>query len=73
MAKPGRGDAKRAACPLCGRPTVAAWRPFCSKTCADIDLGRWLGGAYAIPGPAAPEDPAGGPASQASEPDAPED
>jgi endogenous inhibitor of DNA gyrase (YacG/DUF329 family) len=24
-------------------------RPFCSKRCADIDLYRWLGGAYAIP------------------------
>jgi endogenous inhibitor of DNA gyrase (YacG/DUF329 family) len=24
--------------------------PFCSKRCADIDLGRWLKGGYAIPG-----------------------
>jgi endogenous inhibitor of DNA gyrase (YacG/DUF329 family) len=29
---------------------VAAFRPFCSRRCADIDLARWLGGAYAIPG-----------------------
>ncbi|MEM7775430.1 MAG: DNA gyrase inhibitor YacG [Pseudomonadota bacterium] len=35
-------------CPICGRPTQAAYRPFCSKRCADIDLGRWLGGKYAI-------------------------
>jgi uncharacterized protein len=26
-----------------------AYRPFCSKRCADLDLGRWLNGSYAIP------------------------
>ncbi len=36
-------------CPICRRPVVAAYRPFCSKRCADVDLGRWLTGAYAIP------------------------
>lgn len=36
-------------CPICRRPRDAEHRPFCSKRCADIDLGRWLGGAYAIP------------------------
>ena len=36
-------------CPLCDRPTEAKWRPFCSKRCADIDLGRWVTGAYAVP------------------------
>ena len=25
-------------------------RPFCSVRCADVDLSRWLGGGYAIPG-----------------------
>jgi len=25
-------------------------RPFCSKRCADVDLGRWLTGQYVIPG-----------------------
>jgi endogenous inhibitor of DNA gyrase (YacG/DUF329 family) len=25
------------------------FRPFCSKRCADVDLGRWLKGSYAIP------------------------
>ena len=24
-------------------------RQFCSKRCADIDLGRWFSGSYAIP------------------------
>jgi endogenous inhibitor of DNA gyrase (YacG/DUF329 family) len=27
-----------------------AYRPFCSKRCADVDLNRWLTGAYVIPG-----------------------
>jgi endogenous inhibitor of DNA gyrase (YacG/DUF329 family) len=44
------------ACPICGKPPLAGLAPFCSKRCADIDLGRWLKGGYAIPGaPAAPE------------------
>jgi len=29
---------------------VPQYRPFCSKRCADIDLGRWLKGGYAIAG-----------------------
>jgi endogenous inhibitor of DNA gyrase (YacG/DUF329 family) len=28
---------------------IERFRPFCSKRCADIDLGRWLKGSYAIP------------------------
>ena len=36
-------------CPICGKPASARWRPFCSKRCADIDLGRWFGEAYRIP------------------------
>jgi endogenous inhibitor of DNA gyrase (YacG/DUF329 family) len=39
----------RKACPICGKPTVERYLPFCSKRCADIDLGRWLKGVYAIP------------------------
>ena len=41
-------------CPICGKPAVEKYRPFCSKRCADVDLNRWLSGAYAIPG--APEE-----------------
>lgn len=37
------------ACPICGKPEVEKYRPFCSKRCADVDLNRWLTGAYAIP------------------------
>ncbi len=35
-------------CPICRKKTVAAFRPFCSKRCADIDLGKWLTGQYAV-------------------------
>ncbi len=38
-----------ARCPLCGKPTDQAFKPFCSKRCADIDLNRWLSGVYAVP------------------------
>ena len=37
------------ACPICSEDSNAKYRPFCSKRCADIDLGRWLSGGYAIP------------------------
>lgn len=36
-------------CPICGKPAVETYRPFCSKRCADIDLNRWLSGVYAVP------------------------
>ena len=36
-------------CPVCGKPALARFRPFCSKRCADIDLHRWLAGSYAVP------------------------
>lgn len=36
-------------CPICRKPAVEAFRPFCSKRCADVDLGRWLNGTYAVP------------------------
>ncbi|HWA90966.1 MAG TPA: DNA gyrase inhibitor YacG [Rhizomicrobium sp.] len=36
-------------CAVCGKAQVQAFRPFCSKRCADLDLARWLGGGYAIP------------------------
>jgi endogenous inhibitor of DNA gyrase (YacG/DUF329 family) len=36
-------------CPVCGKPTRSEHRPFCSRRCADVDLNRWLSGAYVIP------------------------
>lgn len=41
--------AKTPSCPICGKPRNTDYRPFCSKRCADLDLGRWLNGSYAIP------------------------
>ena len=26
-------------CPICDKPTDTKFRPFCSKRCADVDLG----------------------------------
>ncbi len=46
-------------CPTCQRrPADPAYRPFCSRRCADIDLHRWMAGRYVIPGgaPDASED-----------------
>jgi endogenous inhibitor of DNA gyrase (YacG/DUF329 family) len=47
-------------CPICGKsyrigalselPTF----PFCTERCRLVDLGRWIDGAYAIPGPELP-------------------
>ncbi|MBB3933637.1 hypothetical protein GGR25_004710 [Kaistia hirudinis] len=35
-------------CPICGQESTRAAYPFCSKRCKDVDLHRWLTGAYAI-------------------------
>ena len=53
---------KTKTCPVCaktlsGKEEEQRYRPFCSKQCAEIDLGRWLDGRYAIQGP--PVDRAG--------------
>ncbi|MGR3540159.1 MAG: DNA gyrase inhibitor YacG [Hasllibacter sp.] len=37
------------ACPICRKEPAARYRPFCSKRCADVDLGRWMTGGYAVP------------------------
>ena len=42
-------EAPRRACPICGKPAVDAFRPFCSGRCADVDLNRWLSGVYTVP------------------------
>ena len=36
-------------CPVCGQAETAEDKPFCSKRCADIDLGRWLTESYTVP------------------------
>lgn len=50
--KPGKAAkaaAKSPACPVCGKPVAAAFRPFCSDRCRMVDLNRWLSEAYRIP------------------------
>ena len=37
-------------CPICRKPAAPESRPFCSRRCADIDLGRWLTAQYVVPG-----------------------
>ena len=50
-------------CPTCGEaaaPPAGAGgkspRPFCSARCAEVDLGRWFQGQYAIPAVDAADD-----------------
>lgn len=37
-------------CPLCKKPSVFKYRPFCSARCKDIDLGNWFLQKYVIAG-----------------------
>jgi endogenous inhibitor of DNA gyrase (YacG/DUF329 family) len=37
-----------AKCPICENPGAVQFRPFCSKRCADVDLGRWLKEGYRV-------------------------
>lgn len=36
-------------CPLCGKPAVTQFRPFCSRGCRDRDLNNWFDEDYRIP------------------------
>jgi len=54
-------------CAICGKPPSPKFAPFCSRRCADLDLGRWLKGTYVIP--ARPDDAE----AEAPEPPPPED
>jgi uncharacterized protein len=45
-----------AKCPVCGKLADIKYRPFCTKRCADIDLGRWLKESYRVPTDEASED-----------------
>jgi endogenous inhibitor of DNA gyrase (YacG/DUF329 family) len=41
--------AHKTGCPICGRPPDPKFRPFCTKRCADVDLGRWFNERYVVP------------------------
>ena len=47
---PAPVTAKPKPCPICGKPSVAESKPFCSERCRDVDLNRWLSNSYSIPG-----------------------
>jgi len=36
-------------CPMCGKPMEKKFRPFCSRRCANLDLGNWFGETYRTP------------------------
>ncbi len=40
-------------CPICRKPRKPEHAPFCSQSCRDRDLVRWLDDGYALPGPLA--------------------
>jgi endogenous inhibitor of DNA gyrase (YacG/DUF329 family) len=45
-------------CPTCKReldPANRAYAPFCSERCKLIDLGKWLGEEFRVPGEPVPE------------------
>jgi endogenous inhibitor of DNA gyrase (YacG/DUF329 family) len=57
-------------CPICSRPyAIAALAdlpsfPFCSERCRLIDLGRWIDGAYVLPGQEPPRPAEADPGSE---------
>ncbi len=46
-----------ARCPICRKPVAPRGEnrafPFCSERCRLLDLGKWLGEEYRVPGPRA--------------------
>lgn len=37
-------------CPICHKiASENKYKPFCSKRCADIDLGNWFNESYTVP------------------------
>lgn len=71
MDKTKKGAAiKGPSCPMCQKPVSEEFRPFCSRRCADIDLGKWLSGSYVIAGGNADAEEDGLPdAAQLSQPE----
>ncbi len=36
-------------CPICQKPAIAEWKPFCSSRCREVDLNKWFTASYAVP------------------------
>ena len=43
-------------CPQCGSASEKPNTPFCSRRCAQLDLGNWLNETYSVPAHEAQED-----------------
>ena len=57
LALTGKDEIPREICAICKRVLKTPdFKPFCSKRCADVDLGRRLKGGYAIPTNERPSD-----------------
>lgn len=52
---PKNASQKARPCANCGRPQTVEFKPFCSKRCADVDLGRWLNEDYRVPSNETPD------------------
>ena len=55
MSEPPAKPAASELCPICGRRGDPALLPFCSKRCANVDLGRWFSESYRVPSRRDPE------------------
>jgi uncharacterized protein len=53
-------------CPICEKSGTVEYRPFCSKRCANVDLGRWLKEGYRVETDEAPAEDEGGGAEPGS-------
>jgi endogenous inhibitor of DNA gyrase (YacG/DUF329 family) len=43
-------------CPICRKPSVHEFRPFCSRGCRDRDFIGWADGRYKVPAPPSTEE-----------------
>ncbi|MCC2602419.1 DNA gyrase inhibitor YacG [Sphingopyxis yananensis] len=52
---PNKLVSKSGSCPLCRKPRVEEFKPFCSRGCRDRDLLSWFGEGYRVPVVQAPD------------------
>ena len=56
MVEKGQGASSGRKCPICKGMASELFMPFCTKRCADIDLGKWFKKSYSIAGSADDDD-----------------
>ena len=44
-----QAEKKGTPCPQCSQPAMRPHTPFCSRRCAQLDLGKWLNEDYRVP------------------------